>query len=169
MRMRALPLLLALLLGGATAFLVACGGDRAGLIPTTDAGKLTTALDQVASATKAGECEKAGQALSRAQGAVVRLPSSVDPRLKRRLQSGIDNLRKRVPQDCQQTTSTETQAPTTTEAPAPTETTPTETTQTETTTTPTDTATTPTDTTTPTDPATTPTVPGDTSGGVTVP
>ena len=47
---------------------------------------------------------------------------------KRRLQSGIDNLRKRVPDDCQQTTSTQTQAPTTTQAPD----TQTETTQTET-------------------------------------
>ncbi len=165
MRMRVLPLLLALLLGGATAFVVSCGSDRSGLIPASDAGTLTSALDQVASATKAGECVRAGQALSRAQGAVIRLPSSVDPRLKTRLQSGIDNLRKRVPVDCQQTTSTE--APTTTQAPdTQTETTQTETTQTETTqteTAPTDTTTTPPDTT------STATTPGDTSGGVTVP
>jgi hypothetical protein len=153
--MRALPLLLALLLGGATAFVVSCGSDRSGLIPASDAGTLTSALDQVASATKAGECVRAGQALSRAQGAVIRLPSSVDPRLKTRLQSGIDNLRKRVPVDCQQTTSTE--APTTTQAPD----TQTETTQTETA--PSDTTTTPPDT------ISTPTTPGDTSGGVTVP
>ncbi len=165
MRMRVLPLLLALLLGGATAFLISCGSDRSGLIPASDAGTLTSALDQVAAATRSGECVAAGQALSRAQGAVIRLPSSVDPRLKRRLQSGIDNLRKRVPVDCQQTTSTE--APTTTQAPdTQTETTQTETTQTETTqteTAPTDTTTTPPDTT------STATTPGDTSGGVTVP
>lgn len=165
MRMRVLPLLLALLLGGATAFLVSCGSDRSGLIPASDAGTLTSALDQVASATRSGECVAAGQALSRAQGAVVRLPSSVDPRLKRRLQSGIDNLRKRVPVDCQKTTSTQTQAPTTTQAPdTQTQTTQTQTTQTETTQTQTtDTTTTPPDTT------STPTTPGDTSGGVTVP
>ena len=165
MRMRVLPLLVALLLGGATAFVVSCGSDRSGLIPASNAGTLTSALDDVAAATKAGECEKAGQALSRAQGAVIRLPSSVDPRLKTRLQSGIDNLRKRVPVDCQQTTSTE--APTTTQAPdTQTETTQTETTQTETTqteTAPADTTTTPPDTT------STATTPGDTSGGVTVP
>ena len=165
MRMRVLPLLLALLLGGATAFLVSCGSDRSGLIPASDADTLTSALDQVASATRSGECVAAGQALSRAQGAVVRLPSSVDPRLKRRLQSGIDNLRKRVPEDCQKTTSTQTEAPTTTQAPdTQTQTTQTETTQTETTQTETtDTTTTPPDTT------STPTTPGDTSGGVTVP
>jgi hypothetical protein len=165
MKMRVLPLLLALLLGGATAFVVSCGGDRSGLIPASNAGTLTSALDQVAAATKAGECEKAGQALSRAQGAVIRLPASVDPRLKRRLQSGIDNLRKRIPDDCQQTTSTAapttTEAPTTTAAPTQTETTQTETTQTDTA--PTDTTTPPPDTT------STPTTPGDTSGGVTVP
>ena len=167
MRRPGLPLRLALLLGGATACVVSCGRDRSGLIPASDAGTLTAALDQVASATKAGECVRAGQALSRAQGAVIRLPSSVDPRLKTRLQSGIDNLRKRVPVDCQQTTSTETQAPATTQAPdTQTEATQTETTQTETTqteTAPTDTTTTPPDTT------STPTTPGDTSGGVTVP
>jgi hypothetical protein len=163
--MRVLPLLLALLLGGATAFVVSCGGDRSGLIPAANAGTLTAALDQVAAATRSGQCVAAGQALSRAQGAVIRLPSSVDPRLKRRLQSGIDNLRKRVPEDCQKTTSTQTQAPATTQAPdtqtqsTQTQTTQTETTQTETT----DTTTTPPDTT------STPTTPGDTSGGVTVP
>ena len=166
MRMRVLPLLLALLLGGATAFLVSCGSDRSGLIPASDAGTLTSALDQVAAATRSGECVAAGQALSRAQGAVIRLPSSVDPRLKRRLQSGIDNLRKRVPEDCQKTTSTQTEA-TTTQAPdTQTQTTQTESTQTETTqteTAPTDTTTTPPDTT------STSTTPGDTSGGVTVP
>ena len=84
----------------------------------------------------------------------------MDPRLKRRLQSGIDNLRKRVPEDCQKTTSTQTQAPATTQAPdTQTQTTQTETTQTETTqteTAPTDTTTTPPDTT------STPTTPGDT-------
>jgi hypothetical protein len=163
--MRVLPLLLALLLGGATAFVVACGSDRSGLIPASDAGTLTSALDRVASATRSGECAAAGQALSRAQGAVIRLPASVDPRLKRRLQSGIDNLRKRVPEDCQKTTSTQTEAPTTTQAPeTQTETTQTDTTQTETTQTETtDTETTPPDTT------STATTPGDTSGGVTVP
>ncbi len=164
MSMRVLPLLLALLLGGATAFAVSCGGsDRSGLIPAGDAGNLNSALDQVASATKAGECAQAGQALSRAQGAVVRLPTSVDPRLKRRIQSGIDNLRRRVPEDCKQTTSTG--QPTTSTAPeTQTETTQTETTQTETT----QTETTPTETT-QTETTPTPTVPGDTSGGVTVP
>lgn len=162
MRMRVLPLLVALLLGGAVAFLVACGGERSKLIPAGDANDLVSALDQVASATRAGDCAAAEQALTRARGAYVRLPSSVDARLRTRLDSGLRNLSRRVPVDCQKTTSTE-QAPTTTQAPpqTQTQTTQTQTTQTETTTTPTTTTTTPT--------TTTPTTPGDTSGGVTVP
>ncbi len=165
MRMRVLPLLVALLLGGATAFVVACGGDRSHLIPAGNASDLTSALDQVAAATRSGDCAAAGQALTRAHGAFVRLPSTVDRRLRSRLNSGLKNLDERVPVDCKKATSTEA-PPTVTQAPPQTQTTQTETqtTQTETTTT----QTTPPDTTT-TDTTTTPTIPGDTSGGVTVP
>jgi hypothetical protein len=148
MRMRVLPLLLALVLGVTTAYVVSCGGDRSNLIPQSNASDLNSALDQVASATKSGDCSKAGQALSRAQGVLVNLPSSVDTRLRQRLQDGLASLRQHVPSQCQQTSSTQA---TTTQAPATTatQTTQTQTTQTETTqteTTQTDTGTTSTET-----------------------
>ena len=45
MRMRVLPSLAALVLGAATALLVACGSD--GRIPASDASSLTSALNQI--------------------------------------------------------------------------------------------------------------------------
>ena len=164
MRMRLLPLLLALALGGATAFLISCGGsDRSHLIPSADANDLNSALDQVAAATKAGDCTAAGQALSRAQGVLVRLPASVDSRLKQRLQDGIASLRRHVPSQCQKTTSTQattTQAPPVTTATQTTQTQTTQTATTQTATTQTQTGTTSTPTTT-----TPPTTTSNTTGG----
>ena len=55
MRMRVLPPLAALLLGAATALLVACGGGD-GRIPASDASSLTSALNQISSNYRAGHC-----------------------------------------------------------------------------------------------------------------
>jgi hypothetical protein len=112
MRMGVLPLLAALLLGAATAFLVACGDD--GRIPSSDAASLETALDQVATDFDAGKCEAAQQAITKLNGALVNLPDSVDSRLRSRLRSGVANLDDRVQATCsetqtQQQTQTQTQ------------------------------------------------------------
>jgi hypothetical protein len=177
----ALPFLLAAVLGVATAALAACGGssgDRSDLIPQRSADRLKSALSDVRSAVDGGNCTSAEQAVSRARGILVNLPSAVDDRLVARLREGIDNLQKVAPEECRQQGSTSTE--TTTETTTPTETTPTDTTPTDTTptdTTPTDstpTDTTPTTTTgtTTTAPPTTTTTPppaGDTTGGTTTP
>jgi hypothetical protein len=102
MRMRVLPPLAALLLGAATAVLVACGGGD-GRIPASNASSLTSALNQISSDYRAGRCVAAQRAVARAQNAVLALPDTVDARLRQRLQSGIQNLAAKVPATCSQT------------------------------------------------------------------
>ena len=147
MRMRVLPPLAALVLGAATAFLVACGGSD-GRIPAGDASSLTSALNQISSDYRAGHCVAAQRAVAKAQNAVLALPDTVDARLRQRLQSGIQNLAAKVPATCSQT-QTQTQQTHTDTGTTDTGTTDTGTTDTGTT----DTGTTPTDTGTPTTPA----------------
>jgi hypothetical protein len=146
MSRRLLPSLAALVLGAATAVLVACGGD--GRIPSGDASSLKSALNQVSVDYRAGHCTAAAQAVAKAQNELLNLPDSVDAKLRDRLQSGISNLRQRVPATCDQTQTQpqETQPDTTTDTPT-TESTESETTTTESTTTDTGTDTSGTDTT----------------------
>ena len=153
MRMRLLPSLVALILGAATAFLVACGDD--GRIPASDASRVDNALDEVAADFRAGKCQAAEQAVARARGALLNLPDSVDARLRARLRSGVAKLSERVPATCgqAQTQTQETQTQTQ-------ETQSTESTQTQTT----DTSTTDTST---TDTGTQPPDTGTTTGGTT--
>jgi hypothetical protein len=135
MRLRLLPALLALVLGAATALLVACGGD--GRIPASDASSLKSALNQVSVDYRAGHCAAAERAVAKAQNELLQLPDSVNADLRARLQAGIRNLGERVPATCDQTqTQTQqTQPDTTTTDTSPTESTQSETTTTETTTT----------------------------------
>jgi len=161
MTMRVLPMLAALVLGAATAVLVACGGD--GRIPSGDASSLKSALNQISTDYRAGRCEAAERAVAKAQNEVLDLPDSVDAKLRNRLQAGISNLGKRVPATCdQQQTQTQETAPPTTS----TQTTTSETTTTDTETTGTETDTTGTGTDTPgTDTGTTGTDTGTSSTG----
>jgi hypothetical protein len=184
-RMRgALPFLLALVLGVATAALAACGGDgrdRQALIPQRSAERLKAALTDARRAVDDGDCDAAIRALARARTRLVNLPRAVDDQLVARLDEGLDNLETVARRECRDQ---DTQ-PETTETTTP-ETTPAETTTTGTTTTsttPTDTTptdTTPTDTTPTTDTGTTTapttdtappaeTTPADPSGGTTTP
>jgi len=141
MRMRLLPQLAALLLGAATAFLVACGDDN--LIPPSDASRVQNALNDVQADYRAGKCQAAEQAVARAKGALLNLPDSVDSRLRDRLASGVAKLGEEVPATCgqAQTQTQETQTQTQ-ETQTDTESTDTGTTGTDTGTTGTDTGTT---------------------------
>jgi cell division septation protein DedD len=179
MRMRrALPFLLALVLGVAAAAVVACGSSgssRRQFIPDRSAQRMSDALADVRSAVGDGDCTKAEQALARARGVLVNLPSAVSDRLVAQLRQGLDNLKVVAPRECaknqtqsQTTTTTETTTPeTTTTATTPTTTTSTTPTTTTSTTPTTTTSTTPTTTT--TAPPTTTTTPADPSGGATTP
>jgi hypothetical protein len=174
MRMRVLPPLAALLLGAATALLVACGGGD-GRIPASNASSLTSALSQISSDYRAGRCESAQRDVAKAQNAVLALPDTVDARLRRRLQSGIQNLAAKVPATCNQaqTQTQQTQPDTTTNDTTSTPTTGTDTAPTDTTGTDTGTPTTPTGTTgtssTGTTTGTDTGAGGTTVGGVTIP
>jgi hypothetical protein len=179
MRIRVVPSLAALVLGAATALLVACGGD--GRIPSSDASSLKSALNRIESDYRAGRCDAAQQDVAKAQNELLNLPDSVNADLRDRLRAGISNLSERVPATCgqAQTETQETQPDTTTTdtTTSETSTTDTGTTETETGTTGTDTGTTGTDTgTTGTDTTTTNTATtgtdtgtGGTSGGDTAP
>jgi hypothetical protein len=148
MRRRLLPPIAALVLGAATAVLVACGGD--GRIPSGDASSLKSALNRIEADYRAGRCDAAQQDVTKAQNALLNLPSSVDAKLRDRLQAGIHNLGQRIPETCDQaqtqTQETEPDTTTTDTTTNETTTTDTETTETETETTGTDTDTTGTDT-----------------------
>jgi hypothetical protein len=162
--MRAPVLLLALLLGAASAVLVACG-NRNGLIPRADASGLSRHLDAVASAVAAGDCGLTDIRLTRVEGDLQNLRATgIDPRLYRRLSSGVSTLSARAKRECR-TAQPQTPSVPTTSTPVTTDTTPTETNTTTTTTTTTDT--TPTTPTTPSDTTTVPptdTTPGGTGG-----
>jgi hypothetical protein len=112
MRMRLLPQLAALLLGAATAFLVACGDDN--LIPPSDASRVQNALNEVEADYRAGRCQAAEAAVAKARGALLNLPDSVDSRLRDRLRSGVAKLGEEVPATCgqSQTQTQETQTQT---------------------------------------------------------
>ena len=87
-----LKLILAAVLGLATALLVACGGSGRGLIPSGNAGPLKSDFDNVASAVSSGDCAGTRSALSQARSDLDGLPSTVDPRLRRKLAQGLRNL-----------------------------------------------------------------------------
>jgi hypothetical protein len=120
-----LRLLIAAILGLATAFLIACGSSGRGLISSSDG---------------AGDCATTRSALDQARQDLANLPPTVDPRLQAKLAQGLANLAHNALIDCrlnrtQPTTTTPTTPPTQT-----TTTTPPTTTQPSTSSTPTQTA-----------------------------
>jgi len=98
------PRLLSLLATGlVAAALAACGSeDRKGLIPPDDAQALSDRLDAVKASVDDGRCGPLPQELTRLRSALLALPSSLDDRLRRRLDQGLDNLAKISPQACRE-------------------------------------------------------------------
>jgi hypothetical protein len=161
---RVLPYLLAFALGLGAAGLAACGAaTNTALLPASNADQLKSDLDNVASAVDSQDCTKVDSALAQGQRDLDSLPAGTSQRVQRRLQDGLDRLKRQATKECQPTATTNT-VPTVTTT-VPTVTTPTVTT----TTTTTPTTTTPT-TTTPTTTTTTPTITTpDNTGGATSP
>ncbi len=158
-------LMLAALLGAATALLVSCGSSGKGLIPAGKAGPLQEDFEAVAQAASAGNgnCTGTERALGKTEQDFLALPATVDAGLHRRLEEGIANLRTRALSECIQPTGGTTGTTTTTTSttsPA------TKTSTTETATTPSTTPTAPTTTSTGTQtaPTTTPTSPSSSGG-----
>jgi hypothetical protein len=146
--------LLAGALGAAAALLVACGSGGANLIPVANAGPLQNDFNAIANAVANGNCAEVTRALQQAHSDASALPTTVDPRLRDRINQGLADLDSRAPSECaRNSTATQTStAPTTTTQTTATQTTttapPTTSTTTPTTTTPPPTSTTPTSTTT---------------------
>jgi hypothetical protein len=140
--------LLAAVLGLASAGLVACGSSGKGLIPVDAAGPLQSDFEAVAQDAQSaeGNCASTEAALAKTSQDFVALPSSVDAGLRNTLRQGIANLSKRALVLCAQplggtattTTPKTTPSTTTTTPPTTTTTTPTTTSTPTTTTTPTE-------------------------------
>src|SRR5436309_2670337 len=86
---RAAAILLALSLGLASAFLVACG-DRNKLLPQSDASAINQKLDSVASAVAAHDCTNALDAVNAAERQAESVPGKVDPKLQATLQANLE-------------------------------------------------------------------------------
>lgn len=132
--------LIALLAGlGLALAVAACGSeDRSGLLPSSDAQTLLDELESIRAKVDDGSCRALGSDLAQLRGAVVNLPESVAPELRRRLDEGVANLADIAPDECRGQTVT-TQEPQ--ETPTPDTQTQTQTQTIETTTTPEPTAT----------------------------
>jgi len=165
---KALPFVLAFVLGLGAAGLAACGAKtNPAMIPADNAAELQDHLDEVLQAIDSEDCGDAGRAIEQVRSDLRSLPSGTSQRLQERLEEGVAKLAEQADEECQETTTTtETKTtttetlPTTTTETVPPETVPPETTPT---TPPETTPTTPT-----TPPETTPTTPPDT-GGVNAP
>jgi cell division protein FtsN len=148
-----LPHFVALLCGALAALAVGCG-DRSNLIPQTRADDLTQQLADIKAAVDQGECDGLNDRVKTFHDDATNLSSSVDARLRKRINDGVASLQDHAAKDC--ATARDAQTDTTQTDTTPTDTQPdTTTTETQTTETQTETTTTPTDTTTtPTTPAT---------------
>jgi hypothetical protein len=126
--------LLAAALGGASAFVVACG-DRSDLIPRGEAAAIESDLDEASALYDREECRLSQAAVRRARSRADELPPEVDADLRAALSDNLDHALDRVVAECgrrrrTQTTATTptTVAPTTATQPTTTETQPTTTT-----------------------------------------
>jgi cell division protein FtsN len=138
----------ALLCGVLAALAVGCG-DRSNLIPQSRADALTKQLADIKAAVDQGECDGLSDRVKTFHDDATNLSSSVDARLRKRINDGVASLQDTAGKDCAsnrdaQTQTTDTTPTDTTPDTTTTETQTTETQTTETETTPTDTATTPT-------------------------
>jgi hypothetical protein len=153
--------ILALALGAAVAVaLVSCGNrDTKGLLPGDTADQIVTNLERVQQDASEGSCTSAAQEVATIQDQINSLPSSVDSRLRARLQAGAQRLADVInsPGACETTTPESTSTTTSTESTTTKE-------KTKSTTVPTTTSTSTSTTTSTTLPSTT-TVPGPPTGG----
>ena len=100
------PLLLAFLLGAASAAaLASCGGSDAKLLPGTTADQIESNLDQVEELAEGGDCIGAEDAVAEVAAEVEEL-EGVDQKLKAALQEGTGRLSE-VVSGCEEETTTE--------------------------------------------------------------
>ncbi|MCW2996126.1 MAG: hypothetical protein JWQ18_3621 [Conexibacter sp.] len=95
-----LPHLLALLCGLAAALAVGCG-DRSNLIPSSRAAELTQQLASIKAAMDAGQCDGLMTKVDTFHDDATNLSSSVDTRLRKRLNQGAVSLQSHALATCQ--------------------------------------------------------------------
>ncbi|MEI2701100.1 MAG: hypothetical protein V9E83_01715 [Baekduia sp.] len=110
--------------------LAGCGG-RSGLLPSEDANALLGDVQRIEQLLAAGTCGEIPAAIADAQERAGALPTSVDRRLRSRIEEGLARLQTQAPRDCLTGTTTVTTNTTTTATTATTTTTETATTPTE--------------------------------------
>ena len=89
---RVRTLLLSLALGVASAGIVACGSNGAGLIPATSAAAMLAKLDRVAELAEEGNCETAASVAREVDDQIDALPPDTDERLIVALKDGVNRL-----------------------------------------------------------------------------
>jgi hypothetical protein len=102
---RLAPYILVFATGVATALaMVSCGSSNSdNLLPGDTASEIVANLDQVKQLSADGKCAEAETAVDEVRLQVTELPSSVDPKLRRALQGGVEQLQS-VTADCVETT-----------------------------------------------------------------
>jgi hypothetical protein len=108
-------IMLALALGALSAFAVACGEDREGLIASSRASDLQASLDKIDEYVASGRCEAVDANLAALRREIEDLPGTVDRDLRVRLREGLENLEDQAPEECRGARTTETQPETTPE------------------------------------------------------
>jgi hypothetical protein len=131
------PHLVALACGALAAFAVGCG-DRSHLIPASRADDLVQQLSSLRERIDSGRCDGLDARVKTFHDDATNLSSSVDSRLRRRINDGVAALQKAADRDCQAAADAKTRTET---QPTDTTTTETDTTQTQTETTKTETQT----------------------------
>jgi hypothetical protein len=125
---RPLPaMLVALLLGALSAFALACGEEREGLISANRASDLQEHLDAIDRQVAGGQCDAVDGRLAALRRDINDLPGTVDRDLRERLREGLETLERQAPEECSIGTETTTTETTTTPETVPPETTPPET------------------------------------------
>ena len=119
-------LVIALLLGALSAFAVACGEEREGLISAERATELQDHLDAIDQQIVAGQCDAVDGRLAALRRDINDLPGTVDRDLRISLREGLETLERQAPEECDIGTETTTTETDTTET-LPPETVPTET------------------------------------------
>jgi hypothetical protein len=129
---RALPYVVALLLGVCAALVAACAGSTRGGIPAASASDMKSQLEDIRERVDGGNCGELNGQLRQVDEGIDALPGSVDEQLKQALRDGANRLRDAAPRECNEIQAS-TQTQTETVPPVITETAPEETTTTATT------------------------------------
>jgi hypothetical protein len=117
---RRTALRVALALAAAT-LVAGCGQTNPRLIPQDRSDTLVASVDRIESACASGNADEAQAQLSEAKLQVNELPRAVDDRLQQNLLDWLNQIGRRLDNDCK-ADETPTATPTATETPAPTET-----------------------------------------------